>query len=372
MTNRIEKLTLKNFKGAAGKTTIDFDKTRTITVLFGENGTGKSSIVDAVDFVCNETFGSLEDRSVGHRQADYTFTLGSSIDKLEVELITPSGTWVGKIGKRSKPTVIGPRDRPKARILRRSTILNIVMAEPGKKYEALRDFIEVPACNKNEIALRKAIESENEAYDKASAAVTDARVALEKLWTLEGKPDTGYVDWARRKTTEPKHELAKSIAERKKVLDATSACKTAKSYLDEETTSYNTLVEDKKKAELEFDASTAAMGAEINILIKLLHDAQSYLTKVKDTTSCPVCEQPVVPDKLKTRLAERLQAMKDNVELKKKVDTASQKADEQGAVIKAAQDTFRKKVAKLADVCFSTTAPEITAGIVSKLVEFWS
>jgi energy-coupling factor transporter ATP-binding protein EcfA2 len=359
MPNKIEKLVLKDFKGAAGSTAIDFDKSKRITLLFGENGTGKSSIIDAIDFVCNENFGSIADRSVGHKQADYIVTLGSTPDKLEVNVTTSVGTWVGKIGRGSKPTVSGPDGRPKARVLRRSTILNIVMAEPGKKYEALRDFIEVPGCNKNEVALRKAIENEVEVYEKAILAVTEARTNLEKLWTLEGKPDAGYLEWANKKTAESKETLSKSLADKKTILDAIASCKNGKTSLDKEQISYDTLMNEQQQAEKDFVASTETMGKEIKDLIKLLEDAQTYLTKGKGQKTCPVCEKPIDPEELRKRLSARLQSMKDNVELKKKLDKAIKAADDQLAVLKAARDSFRNRAAKLADDCFSVGLHEV-------------
>ena len=56
MTKRVESITLDNFKGATNKVTIDFDTSKPVVIIFGENGTGKSTIVDAIDFVCNESF----------------------------------------------------------------------------------------------------------------------------------------------------------------------------------------------------------------------------------------------------------------------------------------------------------------------------
>jgi len=41
MPNRIEKLRLENFRGAACPVEIHFDTTKPAVMVFGENGTGK-------------------------------------------------------------------------------------------------------------------------------------------------------------------------------------------------------------------------------------------------------------------------------------------------------------------------------------------
>lgn len=60
---RVERLQFKNFRGAAKPVTFEFQSNQSIVLIFGENGTGKSTIADALDFLCNNEFGSLTLRS---------------------------------------------------------------------------------------------------------------------------------------------------------------------------------------------------------------------------------------------------------------------------------------------------------------------
>ncbi|MFN3333681.1 MAG: AAA family ATPase, partial [Caldilinea sp.] len=53
---RIERLTLKHFRGGCKPVTFEFAKDKNIVLVFGENGTGKSTLVDALDFICNGEF----------------------------------------------------------------------------------------------------------------------------------------------------------------------------------------------------------------------------------------------------------------------------------------------------------------------------
>ena len=56
---------LEGFRGATRRISVKFDPSKPVSVLFGENGTGKSSVVDAIDFACNQNFGSLVAKSLG-------------------------------------------------------------------------------------------------------------------------------------------------------------------------------------------------------------------------------------------------------------------------------------------------------------------
>ena len=67
MGNPIEKLRLKHFRGASQTTEVTFDTKKSLVMVFGENGTGKSTIADALDLVANKSVGSLEHRSMGRK-----------------------------------------------------------------------------------------------------------------------------------------------------------------------------------------------------------------------------------------------------------------------------------------------------------------
>jgi predicted ATPase len=60
---KVEHLTIENYRGASTRLELDFDKAKPVVLLFGENGTGKTTIVDALDAVGNCSKGSLEDKS---------------------------------------------------------------------------------------------------------------------------------------------------------------------------------------------------------------------------------------------------------------------------------------------------------------------
>jgi DNA repair exonuclease SbcCD ATPase subunit len=85
MPGRIESILMEKFKGATNRVAIDFDTSKPVVMIFGENGTGKSTIVDAIDFVYNENFGSIDQRSTTGSKADLLASLGSPADNLKAD-----------------------------------------------------------------------------------------------------------------------------------------------------------------------------------------------------------------------------------------------------------------------------------------------
>jgi predicted ATPase len=93
---------------------INFDPERHITMIFGENGCGKSTIVDGFGFVGRRDLGSLTD----HPGVDENFvtSLGGDSTKTRVKLKTAAGSWEATLGKKkgSSRTLVGELMRESA------------------------------------------------------------------------------------------------------------------------------------------------------------------------------------------------------------------------------------------------------------------
>ena len=59
---KLKSIELTYFRGATLPVKIEFALDKKVTLIYGENGCGKSSVVDAFDFLCEQDFGSLNDR----------------------------------------------------------------------------------------------------------------------------------------------------------------------------------------------------------------------------------------------------------------------------------------------------------------------
>jgi recombinational DNA repair ATPase RecF len=87
----LKRLELTAFRGASRPLTLDFDPSKPVIVLFGENGTGKTTVTDALDAVGNCSPGSIKDRSSTNVK-EHLPTLGKTHADVEVRLEDTAGT----------------------------------------------------------------------------------------------------------------------------------------------------------------------------------------------------------------------------------------------------------------------------------------
>lgn len=129
-------------------------------LLCGDNGTGKSSYVDAIEKVLAGSCSSLKDRGrrvSWHRQGSHI-----NCEEPSVELTLTDGAEDFTI---SLDTQISDLDKPlrdlltaarqQSFVLRRSTLLRFIDATPAKRYGALEDFLKLDEYSTFETQVKK-------------------------------------------------------------------------------------------------------------------------------------------------------------------------------------------------------------------------
>jgi len=338
MKKRTNKLTLDTFKGATCLVEIDFDSDKPVALIFGENGTGKSTLIDAFDFICNGKLGSLEDRSVGGRKYSHLPSFGGQLANLEVQLTYGGQTWIGKIGSGGKPQVNGPQGCPKAKILRRSKILKIVNSQPNERYGELKDYIELPNVDKSEKNLRKTIECLQNEFDEAGRAVEQAQKSLEDYWRKEGSPGKTSESWAKIRVAIDPTGLRNIIKNITPIVDGLNSCLTAEKSLNEAVKDYGTAlgIQKVKKDDLT-KAQQKLLSASVE-LIKVLQDSEEYFKKNQAVKACPVCEQGIEVKKLSLRVKSRLHDMSELVQSEREYEESGETLKEKKAVVVSRED----------------------------------
>jgi AAA15 family ATPase/GTPase len=64
-SSALQKLTISHLRGSVVPFALSFEKGKKLTIVYGENATGKTTICDAFEFLAHGRVGSLENRGLG-------------------------------------------------------------------------------------------------------------------------------------------------------------------------------------------------------------------------------------------------------------------------------------------------------------------
>jgi energy-coupling factor transporter ATP-binding protein EcfA2 len=305
MPVRITELTLRGFRGATQPVIIRFDPDRPVVLLYGENGTGKSTIVDAVDFLCNRNFGSLENYSlgVGESARKHVTSLGGTPAALMVRLRADDGSsWTASLG-RGRPLVDPEAGCPDAHILRRRDVTNVIEAPPSKRYDALKDYLTLPGVEKSEFTLRSAVRALERQHHADAQSFAHAQDTLQQLWQAEGQPAATARAWATAQAAQDLSEMRTSIDEMVAVETAYRSATEARDQLDRAASGFNQSSQAHGTAHQQRHQGSTRQAAE---LLELLRDAETFLGAWRAIRACPVCEQSIEAEVVHERLRQRI------------------------------------------------------------------
>ncbi|MHC4648821.1 MAG: AAA family ATPase [Planctomycetota bacterium] len=299
---------MDNFRGASRPSVIEFDPTKNTVVIFGENGRGKSTIVDAIDMVANAMPGSLADRpSTSTKQ--HLPSIESNHQDLSVKLFIDGMEWEGSLDGRTIH-VSGDSPCPTIHILRRNQLLTLIENQPAERYEALRRFVNVDGVEQSEQYLRDCVRETDAEFTSLSRQVTDAQNELEKLWKDEASPGDSSLKWAHDKSQVDISQTKTLATHLTSVIDTINTAIASKQRFDTSLSDYKGKSADLEAVEKEIKSSSGLSAEEAIKLLNILQQTQTYISETKDpVTECPVCEQPVVADHLKDSIQNRLTSM---------------------------------------------------------------
>jgi energy-coupling factor transporter ATP-binding protein EcfA2 len=337
MNKRIERLTLKGFRGASQAVEVTFDASP-ITLIFGENGSGKSTLCDAIDFVCNGRFGSLQDKSASLRASESVVSIGAKPADLQVELEFAGQIWRARL-KGTKADISGPVERPAAYVLRRADITRVVEATPKDKYEALKQFITAPAIEKIEKSLRDAMSKLKSQLEEAARAKQQADDTLTLLWQNAGSPGDNATVWAESLAATRDADFRARLSETQSKLDAIGAMERA---LERQRTTSDALVTlhpQVDAAQTQLNALSAAAQGQNAALLRVLREVRDFLGSTSPDV-CPVCGLPNDAAHLREHVERQLDSMTA-------LAAAQQALDDLQRRLRTADDAVRTSTAEL-------------------------
>lgn len=328
---KLNNLHIKSFRGATKPVTIEFDKAKKITMIFAENGNGKSTISDA--FVClltNEK-GSLDDKSSIDMQ--FLKSLGTGTGEASISLNTDIGTFSATLSGTSKTFIKNPIvGIPSIRFLRRNQIINLINAQPTGRYETLKDYIDVSSILTSEDALRKVNKETEKELETTTGILSNATITLEKSWETEGKPDNDMLIWAKAQSEK---DLSNENRDYKVLVELINEWKAIDiKYkeiisLDE---AIKLSLKTKQNSEALLNALKLESTANNTELLTLLQNAKTYIVGQEKIESCPVCSSDFEKAVVIASLEKQITSM-DALDKAAKVLVANTKAHDKNVAI---------------------------------------
>ena len=281
-------LTITAFRGSTGTLRIDFDKKKKLALIYGENGTGKTTICDAFEFLARGEIGSLKDRGIGSGLAKYWPSAGRSPGDVSVTLMTEAGACAGTMTA-SKVVVAPFEDRPRVEILRRGMLLKLIEATPGGRYEEIKRFIDISEYEGSEEALKAQLAGLRREKDAALREEAQCLVQLDDFYEHDGKQaGVSAVTWAERRLAEMMTDAAADIKAVEQLRVAHLSLAGFPDLFDEAIeadTRADRAAADADAVELALAGDGA--GSE---LVALLQAGQYLVCDHAELTECPLCE----------------------------------------------------------------------------------
>ncbi len=343
----LKSLTIGHLRGSVQRFELQFEASKKLTVIYGENAAGKTTICDAFEFLGKGMVGSLEERGLG-RTSRYWHSVGRAPADVFVTLDTADGACTARI-HRGEIVAVPVDARPKVEVLRRNRIASLVEARPAGRYEEIRRFIDVSAVESGEAALRDLIRGLNSTRETAVARVQENEEAVRGFWASAGSPVEDPVSWATRESAR----------------DVTTLQNEAKA-LNDLRGAYQRVAGSSDKLRSATDAIGAAAIAKANAtklradmlaevaegagdVVEVLEAAQSYLDRHPQPLQCPVCESSERVERLRERVLERTtqfanlqKANRTDLAAARAVDVAKGKLEDVLVECKRDAQAFRK------------------------------
>lgn len=368
----LKKLTIGYLRGSVSPFELPFEKGKKLTIIYGENASGKSTICDAFEFLGKGRVGSLENRGLGKTNR-YWHSIGKTPADVAVTLETTTGTCSAGIAKGE--VVVSPAmARPRVEVLRRSQILALIEATPADRYAVVGRFIDVSGIEVSEAALRGLIRELEGSRGVAVARIQENADAIGQFWTSAGKPGNESLSWAK---AEAERDPNASDAELIALGKLQAAYARLGDYPNRLGAAEQTIQAAKSVvtvAQAEAEEHLQVIAKDAGDIVGVLEAMRAYLQKHPVQAVCPVCESSENVDGLSQRITQRLGSFSVLQSARAKLTTASrgtEHAEQQLAALRGNAkthaeefDQVRASFAWSADIAMPVSpAPIDTSGL---------
>jgi energy-coupling factor transporter ATP-binding protein EcfA2 len=338
----LKRLIIQNFRGSIGSFALTFDEDARLTIIYGENGTGKSTICDALEFLSRGKVSSLEKRGLG-QTIRYWPSLGKDFADVSVTLETLTGACRATL--RNGEAVAVPGQMPlRAEVFSRSQILSLIEAKPGDRYAAVSRFIDVSGVERSEATLRDLIRNLTRSRDLAVARLEENAETIRRFWETAEAPGVNPVEWAEAECASNTDLLEAEIAALNGLQAAYSRLADIPERLRSAQQGLKAARDIETKAGRLLEERLQVASKDAGELIAILQAAEAYLVKNSTPHVCPLCESPVKAADLNSRIRERLNALASLQDAQSGLAAARQASERAEQQFQAAREAARQDV----------------------------
>lgn len=356
--NPLISLQIVNLRGSVTPFKLTFEKNKNLTIIYGENGTGKSTVADAFDFLGNGNVGSLDRRGLGLTQKFWP-SIGKTAAEVKVTLETQAGACSVALGKKVI-VVSNERLRPKVAVLRRSEILGLIEARPADRYEQIRRFVDVTGVEIAEGTLRKLEIDKGRDYETAITRVSENLGEIDRFWGQAGSPGINALDWAAQEVQKDQSYLDTRKAAIDRLITAWDVVAAYPDKLSALAAKAKAAEFARQQAEKELADITGSVANDYLAVLDLLKAAQAHFEMHPNPTVCPLCESSEKAAGLVEEVNRRIQSQgaHSKLEAAKQIVAAKAKAlDVANQLLVDAKKSAIADAAALAAYCASGELP---------------
>ena len=300
---RIDRIRIHNFRGASMPFEMEFEPKKKLVVIFGENGTGKTTIVDALDAIGNGSGGSVAMKS-STTLRDHLPTAGKVAADMVVEADAAGTRWQATLNKKNG-IVISPQPGPRVRVLRRVNLQRFIDGQPAKRFEEVKHLIGVDQVQRSEDALKRALDGAKQQLDEAVRTRSDAEERLEALWRSEGAPRPDWDQWAKSESVMDADQLMAQARQQRTLREAIEEAQRAQEEWAESEAGRSKRRQEAAVVEAEVARDPGVDAAQAMRLAEVLEQARDLIAFDGQVSQCPICEQ-AVPHDLRSEIDRRL------------------------------------------------------------------
>lgn len=318
--SKIKKLSIENLRGSVNPFTLAFEKDKKLTIIYGENGTGKTTICDAFEFIGKGSVASLDNKGL-NKTKKYWSTIGKTHSDICVILETGKSSISAQITKND--VIVTPREfLPNIEVLRRSQILDLIAAQEAQRYEEIKRFIDVTGVESSEASLKKALDELSKGRDTAATRILENKEAIIKFWEEAGKQSDDPYIWAKIETDRNPLEFDDEIQALNNLIFSYNRLKDYPAQLLIADQNIKKMEDVVLKIQNEIKENESKKVIKENDIIALLQASRNYLNNHPDIRECPLCGSNEKIIDLVDRINNRLEQFSVEIDFRAKLTNA--------------------------------------------------